>query len=385
MLEARHRFAVGRRRGIPSMSLFYPDREDTVLFTWALAKTWGQMYLATPEGGSAERFEKPLRKFETEYGSYIKDMEIAAAVAFYDSRTNRQIYEHAESRSLPQTQTWMQSLLFRNIPVDIVQAEDRDRFKNYELIILNETAILTESEITALKNYAAAGGKIIWTGRTGALRGKDFTEREPDYIQQIWGKDAPGIPEDGSIFLEHSVGKGKVIFISGDYGLGPLWMHIQTDRFRVKTNRVPVPQWKEEEWNSQNQIVLLVRSFLKDNPAVIESPAPGSLQSMVYYSGNALIIHLTNTNEALNPAEGDTGGHEDPIPFTGFPNEADPWKIQVKIPPKLRKKKISKVRYIVPEKDPVNINGFEREKGFIKINFPPSNLEWYGMITADFG
>ncbi|MFP4444359.1 MAG: hypothetical protein ACLFST_14655, partial [Spirochaetia bacterium] len=39
MVEARHRFAVGRRRGIPSMSLFYPDREDTVLFTWALSKT----------------------------------------------------------------------------------------------------------------------------------------------------------------------------------------------------------------------------------------------------------------------------------------------------------------------------------------------------------
>ncbi|MFP4384184.1 MAG: beta-galactosidase trimerization domain-containing protein [Spirochaetia bacterium] len=384
MVEARHRFAVGRRRGIPSMSLFYPDREDTVLFTWALSKTWGQMYLATPEGGSADLFEKPLRKFETGYGSYLKNTEIASAIAFYDSRMNRQIYEHAESRSLPQMKTWMQALLFRNIPVDIVQAEDKERFKNYEIIILNETAIITDGEITALKDYVAAGGKLIWTGRTGALRGEDFTEREVNYVQQLWGEDAPGIPEDGSIFLEHPVGKGKVFFIPGDIGLGPFWTHIQTDRFRTKTNRVPVPGWSRKEWDSQNQIVLLLRSFLKEDPAVIETLAPGSLQSMVYYTSRALMIQLTNTQGALPPAEGETGSHEDPVPFTGFPEKAEPWQIKVKIPHKLRKKKAESIRLLVPEKEPMNINGFSREKGYLKITFPPSKLEWYGLIAADF-
>ena len=40
-IEANHRHALGRLRGIPGMAMFYPDRPDTMIFTWALAMSWG--------------------------------------------------------------------------------------------------------------------------------------------------------------------------------------------------------------------------------------------------------------------------------------------------------------------------------------------------------
>ncbi len=383
MIEAQHRFCVGRRRGIPSMSLFYPDRNDTVRFTWALAKSWGQMYLATPEGSTANEDEKPLRQFENTYGSYLKEPESIAKITFYESRDTRRLYEHAETRSLPQLKTWMQSLLLNRIPVDILQPEDKERFKQYDLIILNETAILSDEEIDALKQFVQEGGSLIWTGETGSIRGEDFTKRSPGYLEEIWGSDVPGIPEDGSLFLEHTAGKGKLILTPGDYGLEPYWRLINTDRFREKSNRVPVPNWGETEQKAQKEIAQFIINFLpKGSPLKIED-VPDDIYCSAYYKDAMAAIHLVNTKDTLKAPDGKTGGHVDLIPFPEL-GKGQKWHISLDLPKQLRSKKVKKVRFLVPQKEEIDIEDYSKEKGVLHITLSSGLLEWYGLVAVDF-
>ena len=54
MEEGVHRYALGRRLGIPSMCEFYPDRPDSVYFSWALSRAWGHMYTGTFDGSGSD-------------------------------------------------------------------------------------------------------------------------------------------------------------------------------------------------------------------------------------------------------------------------------------------------------------------------------------------
>ena len=42
--EAVHRFCMGRKRGVPAMSMFYPCTDSSLYFGWALSMAWGQLF-----------------------------------------------------------------------------------------------------------------------------------------------------------------------------------------------------------------------------------------------------------------------------------------------------------------------------------------------------
>ena len=54
---AEHRFSMGKRYKVPSMSMFYPERFDDYYFCWALAKACNHLLMASPEGGDINEVE----------------------------------------------------------------------------------------------------------------------------------------------------------------------------------------------------------------------------------------------------------------------------------------------------------------------------------------
>jgi hypothetical protein len=95
MTEAIHRQAAGEHYGIPSMSMFYPDRPDSTYFAWALARSWGQLYTGTCEGMDVTPLEREYRVFEKKYLRYYENPKKISDLAVYLSRKTRDFTANA--------------------------------------------------------------------------------------------------------------------------------------------------------------------------------------------------------------------------------------------------------------------------------------------------
>ena len=123
MTEAVHRYAAAQRHGVPSMSMFYPDREDTAYFGWALARSWGQLYTGTCEGFDITHFEKPYRDFEKKYIRFYTAPQKLADLSFYFSRSTRDFPADAGSRYMQPFMADIQAAYVSGLGVDMVFEE----------------------------------------------------------------------------------------------------------------------------------------------------------------------------------------------------------------------------------------------------------------------
>ena len=107
--EAVHRYAAALRNGVPSMSMFYPDRADSAYFGWALSRSWGQLYTGTCEGTDITGYEKPYRDFEKKYIRFYTAPQKLADVSFYLSQNTRDFTAKAMERSMVPFMAQMQA------------------------------------------------------------------------------------------------------------------------------------------------------------------------------------------------------------------------------------------------------------------------------------
>ena len=313
-VEAAHRYAVGRRRGIPSMSMFYPDRWDTMLFTWGLAMSWGGLYLATPEGKSLGAEEARLRAFERKHARLLRGQRKVARLAFYDSRRNRELYGQAEARSLCAMKTWMQACYRTNLPFDLFQQEELERLAEYEVVVLNEVAVLAEEEMVALRSFVLNGGALVWTGATGT-RGESGMRRTQEFVARSWGLDSVAGTADGDEVVVHAVGRGRLVLAPGDLGLGPYETAHNADRWQAEEARVPFPGVPAEARRTWREITGLLVGLIPGGPDLSVQNLPDGVTATVLATadGDALMVHLVNAAGTL-AAEGEVG-HSDAIPF----------------------------------------------------------------------
>ena len=220
-IEAAHRYAVGRWRDIPPMSMFYPDRPDSVRFCWGLAMSWGHLYLATPEGESLDHTEKRLRRFEVVHPELLRRVQRVASLGFYDSRATRQLYEHAEERSLAGLIAWAQACYRRNVPFDLFQPEELSRLPRYRVVVLNEAVFLSDAELEALRRFVQAGGTLVWTGATGS-NDETGAGRDAAVLGRFWGIDSFAAVPDGAPPVTTRIGAGRLVQVAGDYALEPV-------------------------------------------------------------------------------------------------------------------------------------------------------------------
>ncbi len=187
MAEAVHRFAAAKERGVPSMSMFYPDRPDSVYFSWALARSWGQLYTGTATGVDITPMEIPYRKFEKKYLRFYAAPEKISDLAFYFSRRTRDFTANTFKRFMCHTMGSIQAAYVSGFRLDMVMEENSlESLLRHKTIVLSYVAMLSEGEAKRFAAYVRAGGKLIILGDF-ALYEADGRKRTETEIMNIFG------------------------------------------------------------------------------------------------------------------------------------------------------------------------------------------------------
>lgn len=392
-VEAPHRYAVARRRGIPPMSMFYPDRADTLRFAWALALGWGHVFLCTPEGASIGEQEAELRSFERRHARLLFRTEKIARLAFYDSRRNRELYGKAEARSLAALRSWMQACCLANVPFDLFQTEDlaRPGFPDrYAVIVLNEVALLSDGEIAAFRAFVERGGVCVWTGATGT-RDERGMPRDAALLCGAWGATLPVADRGRPALLGEppvervAIGSGTLLLMPGDWALAPLRGDLTADRWQAEPVRTPFPALTRDERAARERTAAFLAGLLPDGPDLAVRGLPDGILAAVYLSGDrrSLVVHLVNAAGTLDVAPGEPVGHADPVPFPAL--AAGSAAIEVRLPEGLREAPVKAVRAIrAPTADePVALERRIRRRR-VEVTFPRELLGCSCLVEIEF-
>jgi hypothetical protein len=379
-VEAAHRYAVGRRRGIPSMSMFYPDRWDTMLFTWSLAMSWGGLYLATPEGKSLSAEEGVLRAFERQHQGLLRGQQRTVRLAFYDSRRNRELYGHAEARSLHSMKAWMQASYLGNLPFDLFQREELGRLGEYEVVVLNEVAVLSEEELVAFRDFVLSGRALVWTGATGT-RSESGTRRTREFVSRSWGLDSVAGTGDGEEVEVHPLGEGRLVLAPGDLGLGPYLPAVNADRWQADPVRVSHRNTAIVDSQPRRDVRGMLLGLLPGGPDLTIQNMPPGVMATVFRTadGDSLLIHLVNAAGALTVAETGDAGHADAIPFPAHGGMV-PATLRVRKPRGQEQRLPRMARYLDPERDDEVRVPMINDGDAVKVQVRGPLIRAYGLV-----
>ncbi len=376
-IEAAHRFAVGRWRDVPPMSMFYPDRPDTVRFCWGLAMSWGHLYLATPEGESLGQTEKHLRRFEVAQPELLRRMQRVASLGFYDSRTTRQLYERAEARSLAGLIAWAQACYRRNLPFDLFQPEELSRLPRYRVVVLNEAVFLSDMELQALRRFVRAGGTLVWTGATGS-NDETGAGRDAAVLGRFWGIDSFAAVLDGAPPVTTQVGAGRLVQVAGDYALEPVERIVRPAGDGRET-RLPWRPVSAAHERLRDELVAFLGSLAGGADLRIENMPAGVLATVfATESGDSLVVHLVNAAQTL---AGVHVGHDDPIPFPRF--RGKPVGITLRMPAAFAGRSVRQARYHDPDVAAARPVAVASAAGRVTVTLDPAWIGAYGLVQIE--
>ena len=302
MAEAVHRFAAGRERGVPTMSLFYPDRPDSVYFSWALARSWGQLYTGTATGMDITPMEVPYRRFEKKYLRYYAAPEKVSDLAFYFSRRTRDFTASTFKRFMRHMMGSMQAAYVSGFRLDMVMEEDSlESLLKHKVIVLSYVAMLCEKEIARFADYVRAGGRLIILGDF-ALYDADGRKRGEEEIRGLFG-----VP----LIKNESVRLGK-----GEIHLSDFRPEAVEFQPTVGCKRGFTPPFKttavSSKWNAQKAGTgSLLRSLV--TPGIELASENERLVVTSFDVEGARVLHIVNLADTIS-AEAVTVSHEDLIP-----------------------------------------------------------------------
>jgi hypothetical protein len=315
LVEAGHRRMVAANRDIPAMSMFYPDREDTVRFGWALAMNWGQKYLGTTHNAAVDQnqFEKPLRAFEREHFSLLNKTSSLATLAFYDSALNRIIYSGYNQRSAPILSSWVQACAHHNIPWTMINESELGNLNRYDAIVLPEVACLSQEEVAALLLFAQAGGRLILIGDCGTMN-KDGSRRRFPFVAT----------NANTLVLR----RDEVALTVEKRAAIPARWNKTGEELRSPANGWRLLTASEKE--ARRQIINVLKKAMPNGFGLEVDNAPEDLLVTPYAADKGKVaIHLTNACETLTMPAANGIGHSDRIPF---PEMGDPVEIRLSKP-----------------------------------------------------
>lgn len=329
LIEQSHRQMVARQRDIPHMIMFYPDREDSMRFSWGLAKYCGALFTGTPEGKKIDFSEKKLRQFEDLHKSALFGTTKLADIAFFDSKRNRELDK--DFWHLSGLNFWIQACVMDNLQFELVQADEADRLRDFKVIALVKHALLSDDEVKLLKRYVREGGVLMFYQKAGVL---DYSgaRRDEARLRKLWGFDFPEASDFNDDVIETSCDKGQYVFVGDEVGKSVNFIERDgTERENTSDYmfNVTVDRWTETAkplvydgkyaklHDKQEALSNLLNGYLGDGISIKLSNVPeGVLASAFSLDGeNELAVHVVNAVNCFDVPEGTPLSHADEIPF----------------------------------------------------------------------
>lgn len=369
MAEALHRFAAARERGVPTMSMFYPDRPDSVYFSWALARSWGQIYTGTSIGVDITPLEVPYRQFEKKYLRFYEAPEKVSELAFYFSRRTRDFTASTFKRFMRHTMGSIQAAYVSGFRLDMVMEEDSvESLLRHKTIVLSYVAMLSETELEKFKAYVHAGGKLIILGDF-ALYDENGRKRTEEEIKNLFG-----IPM--TVNQKITIGEGEIFRSDFRPEEAEFQPTIGCKRgYMLKLTTLAVPS----KWEAHNAGTgKILHSLLTPGVELISEHKRLVLTS--YNVKNARVMHIVNLADTISEERKEIS-HDDLIP--NFCADAKKLgAVTVKIKDKLDFE-VKKVYLLTPEREePLTLAASEKDSSFI-IEIPENVFSAYAMIVLE--
>ena len=334
MIEAVHRFAAAARRGVASMSQFYPDRADTVYFGWALSRAWGQLYTGTCEGVNITQIERKYREFERAHAAFYDQPVKLRDVSFYFSKQTRDYTEDAARRYQRPFMAALQAACFSGLITDMVfEEDDAARWRAHPRIVCSHTAMLSDAELSRFADYVRAGGTLILLGDFAVYdehgNARDYAKiseglglsAQPERAEAVTactirarGREItlPRIMAKGKFqdqyYYTEQIGAGSVFWAPFDMGCDEYQPSVWADR-RQETPR-PVPAHPSRR-ALQAQYTGALLDLLVEKTLRVQCEQK-ELFASAFNTRGGIAVHLVNLSDTV-PEDGRPIGHEERI------------------------------------------------------------------------
>ena len=228
--EALLQYSIGRRKNVPSMSLFYPFRYDQYYFSWALAESWGQIPFPCPEGFNMDKENQWFNAFEKKYAKLFRNPQKNADCAFLISRESFDYTESSIEKTYYPLNSLMQAAYFAGILCDAVsEDEEPEAFLRQKCIVSAGTTLVSASLLEKLASFVKNGGRLLIYGAFAEVNppaGVDLLLQHPNvrcfpwnyvdetfqlapWVQRMYGAENPrkAAPPLVADFLRHGPGR----------------------------------------------------------------------------------------------------------------------------------------------------------------------------------
>jgi len=357
-VEAIHRNAMGVGRTCPSMSMFYPYNASNLYFSWALAKSWGQLYNQTsPEQIGIDHLEAVYRTFEKDHAAFLASPRRYADFAFLYSPGTRDYapdHSHIERFSAA-----LQGAYLSGFGTDLVfESAPLSRLADYPMLICVENALLSDSTLENLAAYAAQGGRLAIIGTfakydsTGALRG------EAD-VKAFFGD------------WDRLVSEGRIRILPADSCLDKKQPYISAFHYARGTAQSPSAPYVVDQMRETTGKTLLSVVGRKK----LECAASADVLASAFDTEGGIAVHLVNITDIL-AKNGELVAHFDII--KPFEEGAEPCP-DVALSLETSREIHSAVAY-TPEKAGGIALAFACEDGRVNLTVPCGVFSGYCMI-----
>ncbi|MBE6395338.1 MAG: hypothetical protein E7044_15015 [Lentisphaerae bacterium] len=197
---AEHRFSMGRRYKVPSMSMFYPARFDDYYFCWSLAKACNHLLMASPEGGDINEVEEKFAPFD-ENNPILENASDLPDIGFFEPRSSLDLSPEPLKNAIWPMNVWLQGALFRNLRNAILFEDDSlEEFLKYPLVVLCGANMLSDEHLELLKKYCQQGGRLFVCGTFGIYRPDGSRREHPEKVFGIKAQLSDFVPTPQSKF-----------------------------------------------------------------------------------------------------------------------------------------------------------------------------------------
>lgn len=341
--EAVHRYALAERRGVPSMSQFYPNRADTVYFSWALARSWGQLYTGTYDAMDLTPLEKPLRDFEQANAAFLDASQKRSDLAFYFSESTRDFTSGAEETMRAFTGKIQAAYVSGYRPDMVFENDSLEELSRHKAILAASVRMVGKDELDRLHAYVRQGGRLILTGDFAVLD-RDGGSRSLDAVAKALGLAGNEALEAQQTPRRHRVGAGEIWIAKPcdeDEFQPSIWAF-----GRLKGGeRVPavLSKWEIQQAGTG----ALLRQIL-GSPRVRVSCGHARIVATDFRVPGGLAVHLVNLEDTVSEARIPVG-HDDPLPH--FQPGSDPLPAMELTLPALEGRCCSRAELRTPERE----------------------------------